>query len=322
MHKQVLALLLAGLAVTACGGSPSEPSNSKLRVGVLFPGNLSDDGFMESSYGGYQRLEQAGQVELAKIEQVPAADYQQALSTLAAKSDLVVAFGGQTDAVLRQVAPTFPKVKFVEVGGPSDAVPLANLAYYDPKQADGGLLSGAYAALTSKSGKVAFVGGLELPAIVNTANEFAKGAKLAKNDIEVLAPQYVGDFNDVAKAKQAGQALVGGGADVFGQQLNLGRQGLVQAAGEGSGSVISGPLVKECGSEAGVIGYAKTDTGAALEYAVKAVLDGSWKAEQKPFGVASGLGASDLVLCGASPEVTAKLDEIKKQLASGAIKTP
>ncbi|GAB3672960.1 BMP family ABC transporter substrate-binding protein [Actinocorallia lasiicapitis] len=326
MRIPALAALLAlGLTATACGGGGDEPAATgaaKLKVGVMFPGNLSDDGFMQSGYEGYQRIEKnlADKVELTKVEQVATPDYQQVLTRLATGAELVVSFGGQTDAIVRQVAPAFPKVKFVEIGGPSDAAPLANLAYYDPVQAEGGYLAGALAALTTKTGKVAFVGGIELPAIVKTANAFAAGAKQVKPDVEVLKPQYVGDFNDVAKAKQAGQAGLGAGADAFGQQLNLGHQGLAQAAKEKGASMVGGPLVKPCGTEPGVIGYVKEDTGAELEYAVKAVLDGTFKAAQVPFGLASGTGATDIVLCDAGTEITTKIDEVKKGLADGTLK--
>ncbi|GAB2832681.1 BMP family ABC transporter substrate-binding protein [Actinocorallia aurea] len=327
MRKTALAaaLLALGLTATACGGSEETGGGSgeeKLKVGVMFPGSLSDDGFMQSGYEGYQRIEkdQADKVSLTKVEQVAQADYQQVLTRLATGADLVVSFGGQTDSVLRQVAPTFPDVKFVEIGGPSDAEPLANLAYYDPVQADGGYLAGAYAALITKKNKVGFVGGLELPAIVKTAEAFEQGAKAVDPGVEVVKAQYVGDFNDVAKAQQAGQAAVGTGADVFGQQLNLGKQGLVQAALGGGGVIVGGPLVKECGTEKGYAGYVKSDTGFELEYAVKAVLEGGFKAEQVAFGVASGTGATDFVLCDASAEVTAKMDEVKESLANGTVK--
>ncbi|MFC9894742.1 BMP family ABC transporter substrate-binding protein [Nocardia sp. NPDC127579] len=318
MKKLAVTALLALTAgtLTACGTSADTDG---LKVGVMFPGSLSDDGFMQSGYEGYQRLQQnlTGKAALTKVEQVPAADYQQVLTRLATGSDLVVSFGGQTDSVLRQVAPAFPKVKFVEIGGPADAAPLANLAYYDPVQADGGFLAGAYAALVTKTGKVAFVGGMELPAIVKTAKAFEQGARHVRPEVNVLAPQYVGDFNDVAKAKQAAQAGVGAGAGAFGQQLNLGRQGLAQAAREGEAAVVGGPLVKPC--ETGYAGYVKSDTGAELEYAVQAVLNNTFKAEQVRFGLASGTGATDIVLCAASPEAAAVMDKVKADIAAGAI---
>ncbi|UGT42124.1 BMP family ABC transporter substrate-binding protein [Nocardia yamanashiensis] len=322
MKKIALALLTLAVGATAACSAGNDDAGTKLKVGVLFPGSLSDDGFMQSGYEGYQRIEKslADKVALTKVEQVAAADYQQVLTRLASTSTLVVSFGGQTDSAVKQVAQAFPNVKFVEVGGPADAVPPANLAYYDPVQADGGFLAGAYAALTSKSGKIGFVGGMELPAIVKTARAFEQGAKHIRADISVLAPVYVGDFNDVAKAKQAAQADVGAGADVFGQQLNLGRQGLAQAAKEGGAALVGGPLVKACGSEAGFTGYVKSDTGAELEYAVNAVLDNTFKAEQVRFGIASSTGATDIVLCGADAQVTAAMAKVKQDLAAGTIK--
>ncbi|QSR27281.1 BMP family ABC transporter substrate-binding protein [Nocardioides aromaticivorans] len=325
MRTTLLSVLLAtGLTagLTACSSSDADPGGDgdKLAVGVMFPGNLSDDGFMQSGHEGYQRIEEslADEVTLSKAEQVPDSDYQQVLTRLASTSDLVVSFGGQTDAVVREVAPSFPDVKFVEIGGPSDAEPLDNLAYYDPTQAQGGYLSGTLAALSSKTGKVAFVGGIELPAIVQTAEAFAAGAKAAVPGIEVLDPQYVGDFNDVAKAKQAGLALIAAGADVLGQQLNLGHQGLAQAAVEQDALVVGGPLAKECGSEDGFVGYVKEDTGAELEHAVRAVLDGTYEAAQVPFGVGAG-DATDIVACTDDAEVLDALESAKAGLASGAI---
>ncbi|WP_109530193.1 MULTISPECIES: BMP family ABC transporter substrate-binding protein [Nocardia] len=311
---------VAACALTACG-SADDTGGGKLKVGVMFPGSLSDDGFMQSGYEGYQRIENelADKVSLTKVEQVATADYQQVLTRLATGANLVVSFGGQTDSVLRQVAPAFPNVKFVEIGGPADAAPMSNLAYYDPVQADGGFLAGAYAALVTKTGKVGFVGGMELPAIVKTAKAFEQGAAHVKPDVTVLPPQYVGDFNDVAKARQAAQAQVGAGAGAFGQQLNLGRQGLAQAAKEGQAVVVGGPLVKACGSEAGFAGYVKSDTGAELEFAVDAVLNDTFAAEQVRFGIASATGATDFVLCDAAPETVATMDKVKADLASGVI---
>ena len=54
-----VAAAVAGLLLlTGCGGSSAADGadgGDTLEVGVLFPGSLSDDGFMESAYLGYQR---------------------------------------------------------------------------------------------------------------------------------------------------------------------------------------------------------------------------------------------------------------------------
>lgn len=279
---------------------------------------------MGSAHLGYQRAakEHAGAVEFSKVEQVATADYEKALVRFATTSDLVISIGGQTDADVRNVAARFPRVKFAEIGGPADGKPLANLSLYDPQQAEGAFLAGAASALLSKSGTVGFIGGAELPAIVNAAEEYSRGAEAADPDVKVLAPQYVGDFNDVAKAKQSALADFGAGADVLGQVLNLGHKGVAQAAGQRDGALIGGPIVHECGSDPAYAGYVETDIGAEIEYAVDHLVAGDWKAEAVHFGLTFAEPRNDIVLCDTSdPAVGEKLDELKRKIASGEIRT-
>ncbi|MGW6007984.1 BMP family protein [Streptomyces sp. NPDC055210] len=313
------------VALTGCGGSPSaSTADDTLKVGVLFPGSLSDDGFMESAYRGYQRAakEHDGTIAFSKVEQVTTADYEQALVRFATGSDLVISLGGQTDAAVRKVAARFPDVKFAEIGGPADAEPLDNLALYDPQQAEAAYLSGAASALLSKKGTVAFVGGAELPAIVNAAKNFADGARTADPGVKVLAPQYVGDFNDAAKAKQSALADFGAGADVLGQILNLGHKGLAQAAAQSDGSLIGGPIAHPCSSDAAYAGYVETDIGAEIEYAADHLAADTWKAESVHFGLTFEEPHNDIVLCGKPPAATTKkLDELKAKIAAGEIRT-
>ncbi|MGY0489593.1 BMP family ABC transporter substrate-binding protein [Streptomyces sp. WG-D5] len=334
-HPRRTGAVAAGLGLvllTGCGGASSAQGggagsgsgSGDLKVGVLFPGSLSDDGFMESAYRGYQRAakQHKGKVAFSKVEQVQAADYEQALVRFATTSDLVISLGGQTDADVRKVAARFPKVKFAEIGGPADGKPTANLALYDPQQAEAAYLSGAAAALLSKKQKVGFVGGAELPAIVNAAKEFENGAKAADPDVKILAPQYVGDFNDAAKAKQTALANYGAGADVLGQVLNLGHKGLAQAAKSRGTTLIGGPVAHECGADTAYAGYVETDIGAEIEYATDQLVAGSWKAKAVHFGLTFDEPHNDIVLCGdTDPAVTKKLDDLKSKITSGKITT-
>ncbi|WP_433667411.1 BMP family protein [Nocardia sp. CA-136227] len=313
------AALAAAAVLSACGSADTAGSGGKLKVGVFFPGSLSDTGFMQSGYLGYQRIASAlgDKVELSKVEQVAAADYQQALVRFASSNDLVISLGGQTDADVRKVAPQFPNVKFVEIGGPADAKPLSNLAYYDPQQAEAEFLSGAVSAAGSKTGAVAFVGGVELPAIVNAATAYGNGARFTKPDIRVLTPQYVGDFNDPAKAKQAALADYGAGAGALGQIVNLGKAGMEQAAAQSNTAMIGGPIPGDCTNPA-YLGYVHTDIGAEVEYAVNAAVNGTWKAENVKFGLTSPNHGTDFKLCDQS--AADALAKAKTALSTGAVK--
>ncbi|MEE3853345.1 BMP family ABC transporter substrate-binding protein [Gordonia sp. LSe1-13] len=318
-----IALIAAGalaLGLTGCGSSGSAADDGTLTVGVFLPGSVNDTGFMQSAYAGVDRVrEQYGdQVEISYVEQVAAADYQQALQRFASENELVISVGGQTDADLRKVAPQFPDVTFVEIGGPADAEPMENLAYYDPQQAEAEFVAGAAAATSSTAGTIGFVGGVELPAIVNSAIAFENGADFARPGVRVLAPQYVGDFNDPAKAKQAAAAAYAGGADVLSQVVNLGKQGLEQAAQETGNRMSGGPIPGDCTNPV-YTGYVKTDIGTEVEYAVTSMLDGTWEAAQVPFGLTTDKNGTDYVVCSTDPAVTQAVERAKSAIADGSV---
>ncbi|BBY87781.1 MULTISPECIES: BMP family protein [Mycolicibacterium] len=315
----LLAAAISAAGLSACSSADTAGDDDALSVGVFLPGSINDTGFMQSGFLGYQRIvEKYGdQVDVSYVEQVAAADYQQALQRFASQNDLVISVGGQTDADVRKIAPQFPEVKFVEIGGPSDAEPMSNLAYYDPQQAEAEFLSGAAAAALSQTGTVGFIGGVELPAIVNAAKAFGNGARFTREDVTVLAPQYVGDFNDPAKAKQAAGTAYAGGADVLGQIVNLGKQGMEQAAAESGNRMIGGPIPGECAGVYG--GFVRTDIGTEIEYAVSSTLEGSWAAEQVPFGVTTDKGGSDFVVCSDNPAVAAAVEKAEAAIIAGSI---
>jgi len=322
------ALILAAASVLVLGTSACNSSDGGsaggggLSVGVFLPGSINDTGFMQSGYDGFNRIKTkfGDKVDASYVEQVAAADYQQALQRFASQNDLVISVGGQTDADVRKVAPQFPDVKFVEIGGPSDAEPMPNLAYYDPQQAEAEFLSGAAAAKSSKSGTVGFVGGVELPAIVNAATAFGNGAAFVRPDVKVLAPQYVGDFNDPAKTKQAAGTAYAGGADVLGQIVNLGKQGMEQAATESGNTLHGGPIPGDCAANPVYSGFVKTDIGTEIEYAVSSTLDGTWKAEQVPFGVTTDKGGTAFLACSTDPAVKDAVATATAAIVSGSIK--
>jgi len=161
---------------------------------------------------------------------------------------------------------------------------------------------------------------VELPAIVNAATAFGNGAKFARPDVKVLAPQYVGDFNDPAKAKQAAGTAYAGGADVLGQIVNLGKQGIEQAARESGNTLHGGPIPGDCATNPIYSGFVKTDIGTEIEYAVSSALDGSWKAEQVPFGVTTDKGGTAFIACSTDPAVKDTVSKATAAIVTGSVK--
>lgn len=332
------AALSALLALSACSkseaastettqapaGEPAAapaPAAAPLAIGVLIPGSKSDKGWMESGYDGMKRAEakNGAKVAVEYVENVKFADMDQALTMLATKSALVIGVGGQTEASVRKVAKRFPQVKFSVVGGNKGSQD-ENVAQYDVRQAEIAFVAGAAAAMLSKTGGVSYVGGLEIPAIVNAGKEFGNGARYINPSIKYFE-SYTGDFDDVVKSKEATLAAITQGADVHYHILNLGLRGMEQAAREKNTHII-GSYTDRCGTDPLYVAYSVTGVGYQVEYAIDQLAAGTWKAEFKPFGLGMGPEASDLKVCGGlTPEQVGKLDAIEKDILSGKIKT-
>ena len=286
---------------------------------MLVPGSKTDKGWMESGYDGLVAAQKrhGANIKVQMIENISNADMEQALTTLAQKNKLVIGIGGQTQAALMKVAKRFPKVNFAIIGGNRDES-LPNVSGYDVKQAEIAYVAGAAAAMLSKNGAISYVGGLEIPPIVNAGTEFNNGAKSINPNIKFFV-NYTGDFDDVAKSKEATLAAIAQGADVHYHILNLGLRGMEQAAKD-KGTKIIGSYTDRCGSDPLYIGYSITGVGYLTEYAIDQSVAGTWKAGYKPFGLAMGPKASGIAVCGATPAMTKKLQEIEKAILDGKIK--
>ncbi|MBY0381377.1 MAG: BMP family protein [Xanthobacteraceae bacterium] len=314
-------VLKTALAAGACVVSFSfAQAADALKVGILIPGSKSDKGWMESSYDGLVAAEKkyGDKIKVQMIENINYADMDQALTNLASKNDLVIGVGGQTQGSVYKIAKRFPKVKFSIVGG-NDGESAPNVAGYDVRQAEIAYVAGAAAAMLSKTGAVSYVGGLEIPSIVNAGKEFGKGARAINANIKYFE-NYTGDFDDVAKAKEATLAAIAQGADVHYHILNLGLRGLEQAAKE-KGTHIIGSYTDRCGTDPLYVAYSITGTGYQVQYAIDQAVAGTWQPGYKEFGLKMGPQASSMVICNATPEQKAKLDAIMKDLLDGKITT-
>jgi basic membrane protein A len=317
------AMLLGGAAFIALTsldlGRIDAFAADPVHVGILIPGSKSDKGWMESGYDGLMAAEkkQGAGLKVQMIENINYGDMEQALTQLATKNGLVIGVGGQTQAAVYKVAKRFPKVKFSVVGG-NAGESLPNVAGYDVKQAEIAYVAGAAAAMLSKTGAVSYVGGMELPSIVNAGKEFGMGAKSINPNIKYFE-SYTGDFDNVAKAKEATLAAIAQGADVHYHILNLGLRGLEQAAKD-KGTHIIGSYTNYCGTDPLYPAYSITGVGFQVRYAIDHFVAGDWVAGYKPFGLAMGPEASDLIVCGATPEMKAKIDSIKADILAGKIK--
>lgn len=223
------AIVCGSLIPVACSNNQTTTNNSNFKIAIALPGVISDKAWNQSGYEGLQLAKQKLGVETAHVEKVAQADQTEVLSDFARRGyNVVIAHGGQFDAAIQQVAPQFPNTFFIGVNGNVSGANIASLRI-DHLQAS--YLCGIIAANMTKSNKLAYIAGQKFQATIEELRGFELGAKSVKKDIQITST-FTGDWNDVAKAKEATLALISTGADVIYQWLDSASAAVLQTASD------------------------------------------------------------------------------------------
>jgi len=248
------------LLLKACSSNQTQTptttsSAAGFKIAIALPGIITDKAWNQSGYEGINLAKQKLSAEIAYVEQVAQADQTEVLTDFARKGyNLVFAHGGQFDAAVEQVATQFPNTFFVGVNG---NVKGENIASLRIDHLQGSYLCGLIGAAMTKTNKLAYIAGQEFQATQEELRGFELGAKSVKPNIQIVST-FTGDWNDVAKAKEATLALISSGADVIYQWLDS-----------------ASPAVLQTASDKGI--YAFGNTKDQLEIAPKAVLTSAVK---------------------------------------------
>ncbi len=161
--------------------------------------------------------------------------------------DMVYAPGNQyTDAVL-QAAEEYPDVAFALLNGAEDTPGKAvngNVSSLLPNAQQIGWIAGALAGLMTESGKLGFIGGMELDTTKGKIAGYEEAAKFVGEKegktIELLNVPYANSFSDAPKGKEFATELISQGADVFfgdASAVDSGAREAIDAANAAAGSV-------------------------------------------------------------------------------------
>lgn len=236
MKKVLILVLLFSLVISFsafAGGETEEVTGSNaIKIAAIFPGSIQDADYNTI---GYIALQEAANNEGLKSnysEKVAVPDAERVLKEyINANFNVIFAHGAQFNGAVAKVAPNYPDVTFIiEV----DAKPETlgeNIWYIERNYYTGFYVLGALASMKTETGKIGFVGGLELPFLRGEINAINQALK-DQNSSAVLEYVFVGDFNDPLKARQAAEGLMSQGSDVIISAVNLGNFGLYSAVKE------------------------------------------------------------------------------------------
>jgi basic membrane protein A len=236
----VLVPLAAGCGKPASTGSGKTAGGAQpLQVGLVFDiGGKGDKSFNDAAYAGLERAKKDLGIQFTTLETSEGADREAQLRQLAAgPAQIVFGVGFLFTDDIKALAKEFPAKKFACIDytvTPGDTLP-PNLVALKFKEEEGSYLVGALAALTSKTHKVGFVGGMEIPLIRKFQAGYVAGVKSVDPKCEVLV-KYAGNtgaaFKDPTKGKELGLAEYHAGADVIFHASGSTGLGVFEAARE------------------------------------------------------------------------------------------
>ncbi len=204
-----LAAAVALTFVAAAAQAQSQPA-------VIFDmGGKFDKSFNQAGYDGAERWKKESGKAYLEFEISQAAQREQAVRRMAERgANPVVGIGFSQGSAIEKGAKDFPKVNFAII---DSVVNLPNVQSIVFKEHEGSFLVGLMAAMASKTGKVGFVGGMDIPLIRKFQCGFEQGAKYANPKAQVSANMTgttPAAWNDPARGAELAKAQFASGVDV------------------------------------------------------------------------------------------------------------
>jgi len=361
-----------GFAAVACGddgGSSSGGANCKSgkpadqaaldskgvtatgkKVALMFDvTGRGDKSFNDSAAAGvdYAKDKMGIVVEESTPTAADSSDRAERLSTVIANgNEVVIGVGFLWAPFIGPEAVKNPNLKFLQIdsqasdnnGTPddsSDDKPLANTRNVIFAEHQGSFLVGVAAACASKSGKIGFIGGVQVPSIQKFEAGFTAGVKAVRPDATVdvkyvtQPPDFTG-FNDPAKGKQIASAMYASGDDVIYHAAGGSGKGLFEAAketGKKPGEVYAIGVDSDQYYQVAddVKPYILTSMVKRVDLSVVeallAAFDGSFKGELKTYDLKDG----GIAYAGSNKDIekyAGTIEEYKAKIISGEITVP
>lgn len=309
--KKLLSLMLAAMmtvSLVACGsgagsesanvdsgsnasGKASSESSAEYKVAMICDSSISDGGWGAACYNAMvDASEQMGWAYEVTDSISQDQYYDSIVAYCQLGYNLIYAPGNQyTDAVL-QAADEYPDVDFALLNGAETTPEKAangNVTSLLPNAQQIGWIAGALAGLMTETGKIAFIGGMELDttkakyAGYKEAAEFV--AKENGKSCVCLDTVYAGSFDASDKGIEFAKAFIDQGADVFFGDASAVDSGARQAIDEANGDDIKiydiGQPADILGQNPCVIGSQVTDNSRMIVECMQAIQDGTFGGE-------------------------------------------
>ena len=324
MRKQ--SWIILGLMLL-CGLASSLANADKFKVALLTPGSISDAGWNALAYDGLKRIEKELGAEVSQVESKTPSQWEEHFRFYSSKGyNLIFGHGFEYQEPAKAVAPDFPDTVFITTSGNTV---LKNVSPIVFELEEATYLLGIISGMMTKTEKVGLVGGMNIPPINSTFIAFEAGAKSVNPNIKV-SRSYVGDWENIGKAKELTLSQIAEGADFIFHNADAAGRGVFHAVEE---SRKAGKEIYAFGSNRdqndvapdAILASAAISTKAFV-YVANLVKTGKFE----PKIMWMGMAEDETVTLVYNPklknripkDVQAKVEEVRQKILSGEFKAP
>jgi len=317
--------LVVAVLVAAVTAPAARVAAQEFVPAIVFDmGGKFDKSFNEAAYAGAERFKKETAIAYREFEVTNEAQREQALRNMARRgSQVVVGIGFGQASGMERVAREFPNLKFAIVDAIVDLPNVQSIVF---KEHEGSFLVGMAAAMASKTGKIGFVGGMDIPLIRRFALGYEEGAKYVNAKIEIyrnMTGTTPAAWNDPTRGGELARSQFDRGADVIYAAAGATGLGVLQAAKDKGRLAIGVDSNQNHIHPGSVLTSMIKRVDLAVYEAFKAAKDGTWKAGVRSLGVAEdGVGFSldqhnrGLI----TAEMEKRLQQARADIVAGKIK--
>ena len=311
-------LSVATLALAGCADRAAEADQFK--VALVAPGSIADAAWNSGAYAGLLRIGDSLGAHISHVEALTPAAQEEALRTYAAQGyDVIFGNGFEFQDPAERVARDYPGPVFVVNSGARATGRVVPLVF---RIEEATYLAGMVAGGLTKSNRIGFIGGVELPPVRRGYEGWRNGAAAVnpKTDSRVT---YLNNWEDASAGKEAAAALLRAGADMLHHNADAAALGAFQAVKETRGAYIFGANADQKGlAPDQVVGSAVIDLPHAFLLVAREVRDGRFEARVHAFGLANEVlryvpnpGLDSIV----PPELEARVTAAADSISAGTL---
>jgi basic membrane protein A len=317
--------IAVALLVLSVGGLVDPAAGQEFLPAVVFDmGGKFDKSFNEAAYNGAERFRKETGIAYRDFEVTNEAQREQALRNMARRgSHVIVGIGFAQATGVEKVAKEFPTLKFAIIDAVVDLPNVRSIVF---KEHEGSFLVGMAAALASKTGKVGFVGGMDIPLIRRFALGYEEGAKYVNPRLEVfqnMTGTTPAAWNDPTRGGELARSQFDRGADVVYAAAGATGLGVLQAAKDKGRLAIGVDSNQNHLQPGSVLTSMVKRVDVAVYEAFKSAKDGTWKAGLlvlglKEGGVGYAVDQHNRSLI--TPDMERRLEQARADIIAGKIK--